>query len=76
MSVYYSGQVPGDWLFDWSIAWWLRVRGKIREQTEPGPGPTRVLDLPWYHGEKLLHFTFEVKCFLFTRTIEWNIKAV
>lgn len=76
MAVYYSGAVPGDWLFSWCPFWFLRIRAKVREVTEPGPGPTRVFDLPWYHGDKLLHFVVELKCFLIVKSIEWNIRAV
>lgn len=75
MRQYFSGQVPGTWLVDVRLRWWIRIRFRITELEEPGPGPTLKIDLPWYHGNKILHFHLKVNVFLVSKDIEWNVRA-
>lgn len=75
MKIHYSGQAPGTWLVDVRPWWWLRIRFRVFELDTPGPGPTININLPWYHGVKILHFHLKINVFVVSKDIEWNVKA-
>ena len=76
MKAQFSGQVRGTWLIDVRLKWWLRLRFRVVETAAPGLGPTLKIDLPWYHGKKILHFHLKVNALLWSKDIEWNVKAL
>lgn len=76
MKVRYFGQDVGGWLFDVRPVFWVRVRFRIEESEVVGPGPSIHVNIPWYHGNKILQMCLRVDVLFFHWLVEWNLIAV
>ncbi|MBA7654209.1 hypothetical protein ES703_62085 [subsurface metagenome] len=76
MKIRCGAQVLGGWLFDIQPVWWVRVRFRIREADMVGPGPTLIINIPWYYGTKILQMYLRLDVLFFHWIVEWNVQAV